>query len=238
MTKRSELNFPAIYTITHTASGKTYVGQTTNLRIRWMLHRSDLRKGKHRNIYLQNAWNKHGKDAFEFSVYRNMSDVPPEQLADALNRAEIELLSSILEPYNLMEAGVSGMVAGAETREIWSQQRTALWATPEHRAKQRASILALYANPEWKAARDAAVKEGKNTPETKSAVSVQMTALWETVEHRAAQSAKRIANWQDPEYRAQQTASRKATWADPEVRKRRGDAIKAAHARRKAAKSD
>ncbi len=230
MTKRSELNFPAIYTITHLASGKTYVGQTTSVRIRWMMHRSDLKKGKHRNSYLQHAWNKHGADAFEFAVIRDMRDVPACDLADALNKSEIEILKAVDQPYNLMEAGVSGMVAGPETRAIWSKQRKALWADPEFRIKRAKSMRALYDDPEWKEVRDAAVKVAKNLPASKAAVSVHMTALWKTEEHRNVQSANRKANWEDPEYRATQKLSRKATWEDPEIRARRMEGILRANA--------
>lgn len=236
MTKRSELNFPAIYTITHIASGKTYVGQTINVRIRWQLHRSALRRGKHRNCYLQHAWNKHGADTFEFAIYRDLRDVPSDQLAEALNKAEIELLATIKSPYNLMEAGMSGTVAGEETKALLRAHRKILWADPNHREKQRNSILELYAAPEWKAARDAAVKEGKNTPESKASVSAHAISLWADPQHRATQSAKRKANWQDPAYREQQLASRRASAANPEVRRRRSEGLKAAHARRKAAK--
>lgn len=236
MTKRSELNFPAIYTITHIASGKTYVGQTINVCVRWQLHRSDLRKGKHRNAYLQNAWNKYGKDAFKFSVYCNLSDIPQEQLASELNRMEIQLLETIEEPYNLMRAGVSGVVASAETRALLSRIHLAHWQNPDRRERHRNSLLELYADPEWKAARDAAMKEAKGSKENREAVSAHMTALWQTPEHRANQTANMNANWSDPEYRAKQSASRAATWADPVVRARRAAGIAAAHARRREAK--
>jgi group I intron endonuclease len=221
MTRRSELNFPAIYTITHKASGKTYVGQTTNVRIRWMMHRSDLKKGKHRNSYLQYAWNKHGANAFEFAVVRDMRDVHASDLADALNKSEIETLKAVEQPYNLMEAGISGMVAGPETRAIWSEQRLALWKDPEFRAKHARSMRVLYDDPEWKAARDASVKEAKGSDQNRAAVSAHMSTLWQTKHHRETQSAKRKANWEDPAYRAQQSASRAASWADPEIRERR-----------------
>lgn len=234
MTKRSELNFPAIYTITHIASGKAYVGQTINVRIRWQMHRSDLRKGKHRNAYLQHAWNKYGKDAFVFAVHTDLRNIPPEKLALELNRMEVAILASFPETYNLMHAGESGVVASPETREILSRQRLILWQNPEHREKQRNSILALHADPEWSAVRGASLKEAKGTEENRAAVSVHFTNLWQTEEHRSAQSQKRAANWQDPEYFAKQVASRKATWADPEVRARRVAGIVAAHARRRA----
>lgn len=221
MTKNSELNFAAIYTITHIASGKTYVGQTINVRVRWQLHRSDLRKGKHRNAYLQYAWNKYGKDAFTFSIHTDLRNIPSERLALELNQMEVAILASFPETYNLMHAGESGVVASPETRALLSKQRLIMWQDPAHRAKHREALLALNADLEWKAARDAAVKEGKNTEHHKAAVSAQMTELWKDNDHRSKQSWARKANWEDPAYREQQSTSRSASWANPEIRERR-----------------
>lgn len=236
MSKNSGLNFPGIYTITRIASGSVYIGQATNIRIRWQHHNRSLRRGHHRNFVLQRAWNEHGPEAFVFAVVKDMRDVPLNELQEALNAAEIALLTLHPRAYNLMEAGVSGTIASASTRALLSHIRKNQWADPIYRAKQRASIMALYADPEWKAARDAAVKIGKNSAKTKTDVSAQMKALWKTSDHKTAQSAKRTANWQDPAYREQQSASRKAAWADPTIRASRLAALKAGWAKRKAAK--
>jgi group I intron endonuclease len=236
MTRKHELSIPGIYTITHVASGKVYVGQSDRIRRRWMSHRGNLKKSNHRNFLLQRAWNAHGPEAFVFAIYTDLSHVPSDQLIDALNAAERQALIDFPMTYNLMEAGDRGPSAGQYTRELWSVQRKKMWDDPEFRAKRSVETKAMYANnPEWKAARDAAVKEGKNTPKTKAAVSAQMADLWKTPEHQAAMSALHTAYWQDPEYRAQQKASREAAWKDPIKRQRRIDGLKAAWARRKAA---
>ena len=57
-----------IYKITNLDNGKMYIGQTTDIKHRWSEHISDLRHNKHRNSYLQNSWNLHGEDKFEFSI--------------------------------------------------------------------------------------------------------------------------------------------------------------------------
>ncbi len=59
---------PGIYSITHTDSGRRYVGQATDLRKRKWYHFSSLRNNRHFNKYLQNAWNKYGQSAFVFEV--------------------------------------------------------------------------------------------------------------------------------------------------------------------------
>lgn len=58
-----------VYMIEHRESGKKYVGSAAwSFASRWNQHRHDLRKGKHKNSYLQRAWDKYGEDAFEFRV--------------------------------------------------------------------------------------------------------------------------------------------------------------------------
>jgi GIY-YIG catalytic domain len=57
-----------IYQIRCLPTGKIYVGSTVDFFERWSRHRRILRRGKHRNSALQNAWNKYGEDSFEFIV--------------------------------------------------------------------------------------------------------------------------------------------------------------------------
>ena len=58
-----------IYSITHTSSGKKYIGSTyCNFYDRWCAHRSTLNRQCHSSILLQRAWNKYGSDAFTFDV--------------------------------------------------------------------------------------------------------------------------------------------------------------------------
>lgn len=61
-----------IYQIKNKETGKIYIGSTKDIRKRWSQHKSKLRRGCHSNSYLQNAWNKYGEDAFEFSVLKKV----------------------------------------------------------------------------------------------------------------------------------------------------------------------
>ena len=63
MTKQS-----GIYKITHTQSGKCYVGSAVCIKERIAGHKSYLKHGKHPNAKLQHAWTKYGCDAFLFEV--------------------------------------------------------------------------------------------------------------------------------------------------------------------------
>ena len=52
-----------IYSIT--INNKIYIGSAVDFKKRWALHRHYLRTNKHKNPYLQNAWNKYQTAVFE-----------------------------------------------------------------------------------------------------------------------------------------------------------------------------
>lgn len=53
-----------IYKITNIVNNKVYVGRSVNWLKRISVHKSELRKNKHSNPYLQKAWNKYGETNF------------------------------------------------------------------------------------------------------------------------------------------------------------------------------
>jgi len=55
-----------IYKIYNMISGYFYIGSAVNLKRRWKEHKQYLNQNTHKNIHLQNAWNKYGPDAFTF----------------------------------------------------------------------------------------------------------------------------------------------------------------------------
>lgn len=57
-----------VYKITNTVTGDYYIGSANNIWRRIRRHRSDLANNRHGNIYLQRAWNKYGKQVFEFTA--------------------------------------------------------------------------------------------------------------------------------------------------------------------------
>lgn len=73
------MNKPGVYSITHTATGKKYVGSTVNLRIRWAKHRRELRTGVHHNQKLLRAWAKYGANAFVFAVVEETQELLPRE---------------------------------------------------------------------------------------------------------------------------------------------------------------
>lgn len=57
-----------IYGIKSKTSSKIYVGASGNFKRRWTEHKNALKNNKHHSIKLQRAWNKYGKEDFEFFV--------------------------------------------------------------------------------------------------------------------------------------------------------------------------
>jgi group I intron endonuclease len=55
-----------IYKIQCKVDNKIYIGYSSDVKKRFSIHKYKLSKNKHENSYLQNAWNKHGKDNFSF----------------------------------------------------------------------------------------------------------------------------------------------------------------------------
>ena len=57
-----------IYCIENMCNNKKYIGQTVSSNHRFRNHRHSLKVNIHRNSHLQSAWNKYGKDSFEFYI--------------------------------------------------------------------------------------------------------------------------------------------------------------------------
>lgn len=62
-----------IYKIRNIVNNDFYVGSTIDSRVRFQDHRRKLRKGKHKNLHLQAAWNKYGEDCFRFEIVEIVS---------------------------------------------------------------------------------------------------------------------------------------------------------------------
>lgn len=64
-----------IYVIENKINGHKYVGSAVNIKNRWRIHKHLLLNNKHKNAYLQNAWNKYGQDNFLFDIIEYIIDV-------------------------------------------------------------------------------------------------------------------------------------------------------------------
>ncbi len=57
-----------IYCIKNKTNGKIYIGSSNNIERRFRKHRTELNTQRHSNKYLNRAYNKYGKDNFEFII--------------------------------------------------------------------------------------------------------------------------------------------------------------------------
>lgn len=109
-----------IYKIVNLMDNKVYVGSSSRLRQRKHEHFKQLENNKHRNTYLQNSYNKHGKSNFEWEVieYLEFNENKTILKNNLLEREQywIDELRKINELYNLCP--IAGSKLGArESKE-------------------------------------------------------------------------------------------------------------------------
>jgi hypothetical protein len=64
-----------IYSIVNKINNATYIGSTVgNGKSRWIRHKNDLKCNIHHSRFLQRAWNKYGREYFEFNVLTNVEN--------------------------------------------------------------------------------------------------------------------------------------------------------------------
>lgn len=140
-----------VYIIRNTANGRVYVGSAVDIERRWRGHRGSLSRGVHHNPALQASWQKHGPDAFSFSVLEVVSNPARDDILAAEQRwLDHYGAGSRRETYNYLAVAGShlGRKRSAETRQRLSNAQRGKTATPETRAKQRAAKLGRKLTPE------------------------------------------------------------------------------------------
>lgn len=211
MTDSTELpTSSGVYRIRHIDSGRCYIGSTVNLRARWRLHLFDLRRGTHRNSYLQRVWDKYGADPFVFEIIELVTP-------DCLIEHEQRQIDTHRPEFNA--APVAGSVRGLK----WS-------------AESRARITEYRRRPEIREAMSRANKGRVHTPETRANMSAAHRGFTPSPEHRAKLSAAKQGKALPPETRANMSKGQKARGLKltPEDIARLSAARTAAYARRRA----
>ena len=167
-----------IYRIKNKETGVSYIGQTReSFEKRFLHHRWLLRAGRHDNTWLQASFNKHGDDAFEFSVVEEVSDL------NMLNDLEIFYIAEERKHgkcYNMADGGGGrkGMPLSlkrrAELGELNRILNTGKRASDETRQKMSASRKGMKRD---KSVFDKVVKtRSKNFMEGKPAKTAKITA--------------------------------------------------------------
>lgn len=107
-----------IYAIHNIINDKYYIGQAKDIHLRWIQHRSRLKCQTHENLHLQAAYNKYGKENFEYLVVEECEEV---QLNDKEIRY-IEEYDSYYNGYNQDKGGV-GCTGYKHTEEEIAKMR-------------------------------------------------------------------------------------------------------------------
>ena len=90
-----------IYRIKNLINGKVYVGETISKKRRWIVHKSRLRGGYHRNHYLQEEYDKYGEEVFTFEILEELeNDTSKDEMLDRESYHIQRLLSEGVELYN------------------------------------------------------------------------------------------------------------------------------------------
>lgn len=84
-----------IYKIVNKTNNHYYVGRASNFQTRWSTHKLKLKENRHDNQHLQNAWNLHGENSFEFKIIEVI-----EKNIELLKKAEERYIAQFMNDRN------------------------------------------------------------------------------------------------------------------------------------------
>ena len=111
-----------IYKIECLENGKVYIGLSINIENRWEKHCGELKNNKHKNKYMQRAWNKYGKENFTFEILEECE-------SNELSKKEIEFIekyNSYNNGFNLTLGGDGGTSGYKKSKESIEKTRLKL----------------------------------------------------------------------------------------------------------------
>jgi group I intron endonuclease len=213
-----------IYRITNTTNGKVYIGSTVDFAMRWSLHRSELNKGTHPNIYLRRAWAKYGADAFIFEI---VEEVEP----DALLEREQFYLDQLFEAgnhYNVLPAAYShlGAKRTLESRARLSAAAKTKKASLEALNTFRPNLKGRKLSDETRARMSEALRKRWANPEQREKLTKAVTGRKIPPEAVARSAAKRRGYKHTEEAKAQMSKTRKGRKMSDEQRANISAALK------------
>lgn len=104
-----------IYEIRNKINGKRYIGRSKDIDKRWIEHMTMLENGIHHSIKLQRAWNKYGKDNFEFNI---LKEVKTRSMLHKNETKYINLYDSMLNGYNMIAPEDVNLLSKKELKEL------------------------------------------------------------------------------------------------------------------------
>lgn len=138
-----------IYCIENIINNKKYIGQSVDVEGRWSKHQNSLSKGNHDNTYLQNSWNKHGKENFKFYILEYCAK-------DKLDEKEIYYINlhntmNREYGYNLKSGGQFTNYICDEVKQKISESNKKTYQNTNLKEIRSIDALNQWANPEIKA---------------------------------------------------------------------------------------
>lgn len=236
-----------VYRITHTESGRCYVGLSVDIAKRWKAHIADVGKAPWK---LHRAMAKYGVAAFSFEV---LEECTAEQLGER-ERFWIHKTDAFTLGFNMNEGG-DAPPHTPESRKKTSEALKGTKKTPEHNAKvsaankgqkpseaQRAlfsiAAKARWDDPERRAALMASrAKKRVCSPETRARLSVALSRYMANQDNRKQRSDVMKTIAQTPEARAKTSKAVIETMKDPDVRRRIGEGVAKAWKKKKEVQS-
>lgn len=103
-----------IYKIINILNQKYYVGSSINLEERKQKHFRTLRRNKHVNDYLQNAWNKYGEENFKWEIVEILNDL---DLAEIRKVEQKYIDADFDNQYNIAKDTMTPGVYSEEVRQ-------------------------------------------------------------------------------------------------------------------------
>jgi group I intron endonuclease len=122
-----------VYAIINTINDKRYIGQSIDIDVRWMNHKSALKHNRHSNEHLQNAWNTYGSENFIFEIL----EICAADQIDSIEQKYIKLFDCMNPDYgyNHESGGHDNRIVSDESRQKMSNKRKGRKLTDEHKQK-------------------------------------------------------------------------------------------------------
>ena len=217
-----------IYKIEQISKNKVYVGSSKNMYNRCHRHMSELRHGKHPNIFLQRAFNKYGENDFKIEC---LEKCHLEFLADR-EQFYINIYNSFDEKngFNLFKIPYSskGKIVSQETKnklkdfanspkEKLNRKNRMIeaWKDTSYKELQLKERKKRYENQEYVEKRKNSFSS-ENYKEKRSEIAKK---IWQNEESKKKLLQERKERWDDEEYRKRLSESAKKKWENPEYRK-------------------
>jgi group I intron endonuclease len=171
----------AIYGIRNNINGKVYIGASSSIRSRWIMHKSDLKNNEHINKYIQEDYDKYGIDVFEFFIIEECEEL----LLEEKEKYYIRFYESrdYNGGYNQTDggAGCQGKIVSEETRQKVSRAlmgntngRFAIW-TEERKESVRGENNAWFGKHPTEETRKKISEAGMGrvqSPETREKIAI------------------------------------------------------------------